>query len=254
MKQIHLLQCTPLLWLLLSFIVSCECQSVKPASMMCPAVHAPVNGYTKGNCLSSTTGDTCVLFCNSGFKLLAPGKKVQKDGSLELKCRNDGFWDEHRSRDALIATCSGPSECKKDVSKMKDGFSKGACSPGYAGQVCEYQCRPGYKLDGPSGLVCLPNGKWNKDPPRCVIDEYNVGVKCSPLIYKKDGGVFLGSCSPGRLKQQCRLVCAKGYEIVSTQSTPPQVVTDEWATLFTCMSNGYWDKAAHAFECRPLHN
>lgn len=243
--------CCVYLCILLLTMNSIECQT---ASMICPAINAPVNGYTKGNCHSPTTSDTCVLFCNSGFKLLASGKKIQKDGSLELKCRNDGFWDEHRSRDPLIATCAGPSECKQDVSKLKDGFSRGSCSPGYSGQVCEYQCRPGYKLQGPSGLVCLPNGKWNKNPPKCILDEYNVGVKCSNLIYNKNGGVFLGSCSPGRLQQSCRLVCAQGYQIVSTATSPPQVITDDSVTLFTCMSNGYWDKAAHSFECHPINN
>ena len=234
----------------------CSSQAADSSSstvMLCPPVSAPANGYLKGKCHRPATGDTCTLFCNGGYKLVPSGwgKKLQKDGSLDLKCLEDGSWDQHKNQqDPQVATCHGPSECRSDVSKIKDGFSRGPCATGYAGQVCSYSCRPGYKLQGPSGIVCLPSGKWNKDPPTCVVDEYGVGIKCSNLIYSQNGGVFLGSCSPGRLKQQCRLVCAHGHQVVSTQTGTPQVVLEPERTIFTCTSSGYWDKPAHGLECQ----
>lgn len=233
------------------FINKCTSQNSPAAVMLCPPITAPNNGYLKGNCLRPSTGDFCSLFCNQGYKLIPTGwgKKLQKDGSLELKCLPDGSWDLNKnSQDNIMATCHGPSECRKDVSKIKDGFSKGPCVTGYSGQVCSFTCRPGYKLNGPSGIVCLPSGKWNKDPPNCIMDEYNVGIKCSNLIYPKNGGVFLGSCVPGRLNQQCRLECANGYEYYSTLTNTNSVNIND--RIFTCKSNGQWDKPPHIIECK----
>ena len=123
----------------------CSTQS-SAATMLCTPISAPANGYLKGNCIRPSSGDFCTIFCNAGYKLIPNGwgKKLQKDGSLDLQCLPDGTWDQHKNQhDSSIATCYGPSECSKDVSKIKDGFSRGSCSPGYSGQVCSYTCRPG---------------------------------------------------------------------------------------------------------------
>lgn len=38
----------------------------------------------------------------------------------------------------------------------------------YYGSAVLYECKPRYKLDGHDRRLCLENGTWNSDPPKCL--------------------------------------------------------------------------------------
>lgn len=42
----------------------------------------------------------------------------------------------------------------------------------YYGSAVLYECKPGYRLDGHDRRLCLENGTWNSDPPKCLGKDY----------------------------------------------------------------------------------
>ena len=190
----------------------------------CPDVSRPKNGNMKGSCKYSKSGDVCSFFCLEGYLLR---------GKSSITCQANGYWD------SSTPSCDGPVKCS-DIRVPDSGSTSGFCSPGYAGQVCSFQCRSGYSLEGPSGIVCLPpvhgyTGQWNKSPPKCIKTDK---ATCPDLIYKNfDGGVFLGTCAPGRQGSTCELKCADG-------------LTLEGSPSYVCQSNGQWSPNPVSSSCR----
>lgn len=185
----------------------------------CQDMIRPVNGNMKGNCKDAKIGDSCSFSCLEGYRLR---------GSKSITCLSSGSWDDYTPR------CDGPIKCK-DIYAPRSGSTSGFCSPGYAGLVCSFQCRPGFKLEGPSGIVCLPeSGSWNKNPPKCIETQRSL---CPDLIYRHaDGGVFMGICSPGREGSSCSLKCAEGYVI-------------EGHETYRCNWDGKWYPTPVASSC-----
>lgn len=150
--------------------------------------------------------------------------------------RSGDTWSTDHVWDNSVPTCDAifcPS-----VSPPKNGGSTGACDPGLGTRICSFYCHQGYQLSGPSGIVCLPGGNWNKDPPTCVKDT-NRDISCPNLIYRwRNGGVFLGACAPGKPGQKCTLDCAEKYRISGDRDG-----------VFTCQDNGMWDKPLGTTQC-----
>ena len=185
----------------------------------CPDIFRPVNGHMKGNCKGAMIGDVCSFYCVEGYKVR---------GESSITCRSTGSWDYS------TPTCEGPVKCR-DIWAPSSGSTSGFCSPGYAGLVCSFQCRPGFTLEGPSGIVCLPDGYWNKSPPYCVDTRK---AMCPPLSYgHANGGVFMGTCSPGKQGSTCTLKCAEGFIL-------------EGFETYECGPDGKWWPYPVASNCR----
>ena len=39
------------------------------------------------------------------------------------------------------------------------------------GSVAEFHCDENFRLNGVESLICLPNGDWSRDPPKCESTE-----------------------------------------------------------------------------------
>lgn len=72
------------------------------------------------------------------------------------------------------------------------------------GSVVEYYCDEGYKLIGPIQRLCVGNGQWEGDEPKCVL------ARC-PLPQSLANGDIVASDTTYR--SIARYTCHRGYEL-----------------------------------------
>ena len=70
------------------------------------------------------------------------------------------------------------------------------------GTTCDFQCEPGYSLQGSSSITCQPDGVWNMPPPTCVVQQ------CDDLRIDHLGVVQ--PCRP-QFNRSCTFICEDGY-------------------------------------------
>ena len=235
--------------LLLSFIV------ISQIDCLCPSLRHPLNGQGRGHCSNAKNYDRCQFICNTGYALKGDLKTspnlflsiIVRIGRDELTCQANDHWDGPLPTCEMI-TCQGLRE-------PTDGTMAGACSPGkitrlervfninytctgYAGRICRFICNYGSVMSGPSSLVCQDDGQWSKSSPTCMRV---TRVTCPDLVYRRDGGVFTGRCSPGEPDKTCTLNCATGYKVIGEPA-------------ITCGNNGEWSFRAAAPCCEKSYN
>ncbi|VDK57641.1 unnamed protein product [Anisakis simplex] len=86
----------------------------------------------------------------------------------------------------------------KNVSNLRVFF---ASRHHYIGTTAQFSCANGYRVDGAQSAMCLSNGKWSHDPPKCQA------LQCPPIVLRdqallatvtsyKHGGMAHFSCLP----------------------------------------------------------
>ncbi|XP_076365523.1 clotting factor C-like isoform X2 [Tachypleus tridentatus] len=132
---------------------SCEpCKDITPEDV-CPKYKQCLEcKHDLEKCIScppNRYGDWCngVCDCKNG------GTCNQMTG--ECLCR-DRFEGSHCE---IIKGCLLPQSIPGVIENRK---------PTVNPQTISYSCLPGFKLQGPSRITCLPNGQWTNSPPRCI--------------------------------------------------------------------------------------
>ncbi|KAK2150293.1 hypothetical protein LSH36_413g01017 [Paralvinella palmiformis] len=152
---------------------SCKKIQCKPLT---PIRHGKMHGndFFYGSIVSYT--------CNEGYAL---------NGSATLICTENGSWNDTKPN-CVINACPVPEPVQHgSVTLGEQGVNTTAV----------YRCDSGFVLKGSFMRRCLPNGTWDRDPPRCEL------IRCmapEPVQYGTIEGdeFFFGmyanfSCNPG---------------------------------------------------------
>ncbi|GFX48363.1 sushi, von Willebrand factor type A, EGF and pentraxin domain-containing protein 1 [Trichonephila clavipes] len=131
----------------------------------CPALSPPRHGSMTCSTPDNVFETECQFTCDHGYTLV---------GSKKRTCLAISLWDGLQalcrpvSCSALKPIPNGiitPSKCTKGKSSYND--------------ECFYECKQGFKLDGPSVRRCIDSGEWSdsEQPITCVDIEPPV-IKC----------------------------------------------------------------------------
>ncbi|GFT56630.1 CUB and sushi domain-containing protein 3 [Nephila pilipes] len=203
-----------------------QCQDIT-----CPAVSPPDNGYVDGQCNPGIAGQTCVIFCDSGYAI--------EEGSSQLTCLTSGLWSSY------TPFCRRTSECSK-LQKPWNGQIMGVCDR-YVGAECQFECRSPFRLVGSQVRICRSDGTWSGRTSACELGtgcNNNCGTGCNnncggncgqcqdttcPALFPPDNAYVDGQCNPGIAGQTCIIFCESGYAIEGGPSR------------LTCLASGQWN-------------
>ncbi|XP_075416413.1 sushi, von Willebrand factor type A, EGF and pentraxin domain-containing protein 1 isoform X2 [Tenrec ecaudatus] len=162
----------------------------------CASPAQVVNGVMEG--VDYGFGKEVVFHCQEGYML---------QGASKLTCQANGDWD------AEVPLCA-PINCGPAEDLAHDFPNGFAFSHG--GHI-QYQCFPGYKLQGNPSRRCLANGSWSGSIPSCLP------CRCSaPLI--QNGAVNGTEFGCGKA---ARVHCFKGFKLSGLSE-------------ISCVANGQW--------------
>ncbi|XP_078343207.1 uncharacterized protein LOC144628957 isoform X2 [Oculina patagonica] len=116
---------------------------------------SPSNGQISSPCSSHSqvdSGTSCSVTCNNGFKI---------DGPSSSTCGSDGEWNPRTTANCRVRKCQALSA--PDNGQITPDICK---SQPMHGQVCSYECSPGYTRTGPSSNTC-DNGYWTQGGFHC---------------------------------------------------------------------------------------
>ncbi|XP_042676086.1 E-selectin isoform X1 [Centrocercus urophasianus] len=178
-------------------------------AVTCPALEMPAHGSL--NCSHPSGelpwGTTCEFTCEEGFALTGPST---------LQCGSSGAWDKQQPSCAAV-------RCEA-VTWPEEGSVSCASADLTYGSHCDFHCREGYVLEGPSSIKCMAQGQWSEPFPKCKA------VTCPALEMPAHGSL---NCShpSGELPwgTTCEFTCEEGFAL-----TGPSTLQ--------CGSSGAWDK------------
>ncbi|XP_007436674.1 E-selectin [Python bivittatus] len=170
---------------------------------------------------------SCDIECKEGYK---------PTGMESITCTYSGKWS------------APPPSCKvvecHVLQKPAHGFySCSNSSENYTwNSSCNFFCKEGFFLKGPSMLQCGASGEWDGQEPTCEV------VKCKALP-QSEGSIVNCSHNDTELKYTsiCDFACEKGYILRGS----PQI---------QCSSDGHWTQpipvceAVHCSELQPPAN
>jgi hypothetical protein len=164
------------------------CQKV-----VCPTPKPPEHGRVIAGA-DLDYGSRVEYQCMEGYKLI---------GDKHRRCGENGSWDQIRAGApyqslpyCVPMNCSEPEIPVNGFINTRDGHSFQS--------VTTYRCNEGYRLDGPTAIACLANGKWNDTSPRCRIVTCGQPVAVDNADVDVNGTTF-GSTAVYR--------CRTGYEM-----------------------------------------
>ncbi|XP_023603734.1 complement factor H-like [Myotis lucifugus] len=153
-------------------------------------------------------GARVVYTCNEGYKMI---------GDTDFReCDADGWTNDIPLCD--VVKCL-PVEEPQNGKLISSAYEQ---NQEYTyGQVVRFECKAGFKLDGPAEIHCSGNGLWSGDKPSCVA------ISCS--LPKIPNGEPTSPKASYRENERLQYRCLPGYsysgraETVCTQSgwTPP---------------------------------
>uniref|UniRef100_A0A669CCS6 Sushi domain-containing protein n=1 Tax=Oreochromis niloticus TaxID=8128 RepID=A0A669CCS6_ORENI len=121
-------------------------------------------------------GDKAVLICNPGYMSLGGG---------ELTCGSQGWMGR-------LPVCEGWLSCLNTIeygsfSPNKDIYEYN--------EVTQYTCKKDYTLVGSRQLICLEDGTFKPEPPRCISKCFeSFSITCSLF---PDGTTVTFACNTG---------------------------------------------------------
>ncbi|RWS29830.1 hypothetical protein B4U80_12691 [Leptotrombidium deliense] len=178
-------------------------------TQMCSSLSKPVNGIISGNC-SGHFQDSCTFICEAGFFL---------NGTKTITCQTNRQWS------AEIPNCI--SSCHS-LNPPTNGYLSGKCVHAKDGDVCEFSCSQGYKLNGHKLLKCVSQ-HWDSEIPICER------VIC-PHFNTIANGRLIGNCALTVINSVCSVFCNTGYVLTGAQD-------------LVCTANGW---SSNLPECRPI--
>lgn len=159
-----------------------------------PRSHFTANGEMKYE-------TTIEFFCEEGYRL---------EGESIRTCRADGSWSGS-SHVCQQIVCPYPNPNQHVIVR----------GSAYAyGNVLQYSCNEGFRLDGPESRTCTADGTWSGDEPLCTRDEC---IRTRPLLHGSISG--FGS-RPG---DQVFFQCDEGYELVGLPFKFCMQLSLEWS-------------------------
>ncbi|XP_074641309.1 sushi, von Willebrand factor type A, EGF and pentraxin domain-containing protein 1-like [Tubulanus polymorphus] len=122
----------------------------------CSVLEAPRHGRVVCTSSNREFQSSCQFSCHNGYVLF---------GSRKRTCLAIAMWD------GILARCRAV-RCRK-LLPLENGhtFPK-SCIRGYSSfdQTCQFSCKPGYTLEGPSNRKCSSTGHWstNGKETKCI--------------------------------------------------------------------------------------
>uniref|UniRef100_A0A669PLT2 E-selectin n=1 Tax=Phasianus colchicus TaxID=9054 RepID=A0A669PLT2_PHACC len=162
-------------------------------AVTCPLLQMPTHGSVNCSHLPEelTWGTTCEFTCEEGFALTGPSV---------LQCGSSGAWDKEQPSCAAV-------KCE-DVNWPEEGTVSCASADLTYGSQCDFHCREGYVLEGPSSIKCMAQGQWSEPFPKCKV------VQCEPLKSPEKGSM---DCIHGAgnftYNTACHFSCLEGWNL-----------------------------------------
>ncbi|XP_067018332.1 uncharacterized protein [Acropora muricata] len=173
----------------------------------------PSNGQISLPCSDNSqvhSGTHCTVTCDNGYKI---------DGHSSSVCGNDGEWNPRISPNCRVHECQALNapdngEISPDICRTKP----------LHGQVCSYECNPGYTRIGPSSNRCN-NGFWTQGGFYCQDSQApSFGETCpSAQSVFADEGKTLATVTWGPVKASDN---DEASITVSPQVTSPDVFSE----------------------------
>uniref|UniRef100_A0A182FK45 Sushi, von Willebrand factor type A, EGF and pentraxin domain-containing protein 1 n=1 Tax=Anopheles albimanus TaxID=7167 RepID=A0A182FK45_ANOAL len=139
--------------------------------------------------------------CERGYKIV---------GEALITCEENGHWSGEIPECVYV-------DCETPVG-IANGKVTLATNATYYGAAALYECEGNYKLDGVSRRLCLEDGTWSHEPPRCAE------ITCTELNVTESVLVSYGT---RRVGVQAEFSCAKGRYMVGNGTR-------------TCLPTGQW--------------
>ncbi|XP_078686179.1 uncharacterized protein LOC144918925 isoform X3 [Branchiostoma floridae x Branchiostoma belcheri] len=175
----------------------------------CATLMPPVNGAL------SPDGpyvylDVVTFTCDPGYTL---------NGAPSVTCLSDQTWSD------VVPTCE-PNFCP-DVMPPVNG-DRSPAGPYLYPNVITFSCDPGYELNGPSSVMCEPDGTWSAAIPTCER------VQCPYRMAPENGAQ--SSEGPYYYGDVVTYTCDEGYELAPGGASSVTCQADEtWsADVPTC--------------------
>ncbi|XP_058471812.1 sushi domain-containing protein 4-like isoform X1 [Solea solea] len=168
-------------------------------SDVCQPPYEPENGgYTchPSPCSRLSHGTIIQYYCDEGYIL---------KGDYKFHTCQFGKWDNLMPVSCLVEQgCIRPSMVQHSSTNLTE--TNRNLFP--VGTVLQYDCDPGYLLDGPSILTCGAQGHWSSEPPRCIRSDV-----CRPPFEPENGGY---TCHPSPCQRLSHGIvieyfCEEGY-------------------------------------------
>ncbi|RXG68519.1 Sushi, von Willebrand factor type A, EGF and pentraxin domain-containing protein 1 [Armadillidium vulgare] len=153
--------------------------------------------YYEGNL---NVGSIVEYGCNECYKLV---------GNAVRECQLDETWTLEEPRCDLIMCSSPPSS-------LQNGKVIGTSNS--CGSLVEFECNPGYKMNGQRKASCMEDGEWTHPVPECE----KVSCDSPPKLLN---GKILGNSF--KFSDQIIYECNEGYNINGNN-------------MLTCDENGNW--------------
>uniref|UniRef100_A0A1A9UCN5 Uncharacterized protein n=1 Tax=Glossina austeni TaxID=7395 RepID=A0A1A9UCN5_GLOAU len=166
-----------------------KCQEV-----YCGPVPQIDNGFSIGS--SNVTYRGVAMYqCYAGFAF-SSGSPIEK-----ISCLPDGRWE--RKPTCMASQCAPlPDVPHANITLLNGGGRS-------YGTIVKYECDPGYERTGHPVLICMSNGTWSGEVPRCVRK------RCFefPQI---DNGFVVDAARPYYYGDDARVQCFKGYKLIGS--------------------------------------
>ncbi|XP_055681349.1 sushi, von Willebrand factor type A, EGF and pentraxin domain-containing protein 1 isoform X2 [Lutzomyia longipalpis] len=163
-----------------------KCQEV-----YCGPVPQIDNGFSIGS--SNVTYRGIAMYqCYAGFAFPS-GSPLEK-----ISCLADGRWE--RQPACLASQCSAlPEVANANVTLLNGGGRS-------YGTIVKFECAPGYERTGAPVLICMSNGTWSNDVPKCTRKRcYSYPDVKNGFIVDMTRQYFYGD--------EARIQCYKGYKL-----------------------------------------
>ncbi|XP_066271288.1 complement receptor type 1-like [Branchiostoma lanceolatum] len=172
--------------------------------VQCPRLAAPTNGARTPSTEARNCQDVVTFTCNTGYEL---------DGASSVTCQANQQWS------APIPTCR-PVQCPELTAPPFGSLSPvGATS--YQ-DVVNFNCNPGYTLNGATSATCQANRAWSNAVPTCTP------VQCPMVVAPANGA-------------RTPPTGARNYQNVVTFTCDPGYVLNGAASV-TCQANQQWSR------------
>lgn len=131
----------------------------------CPPLNPPRHGTMSCTASDYVFETECHFSCDAGYSLV---------GSKKRTCLSISLWD------GLPALCR-PVSCSALKPLPNGDILPGKCMRGKStyGEICNYTCKDGFQLSGPSQRMCVGFGTWSEEESLTTcIDIEPPGIKC----------------------------------------------------------------------------
>ncbi|XP_055387901.1 uncharacterized protein LOC129616312 isoform X2 [Condylostylus longicornis] len=166
-----------------------KCQEV-----YCGPVPQIDNGFSIGS-TNVTYRGVAMYQCYAGFAFPS-SSPIEK-----ISCQPDGRWE--RKPSCLASQCPPLPEVSHANITLLNGLGRSY------GTIVEFDCNPGFERIGYPVLICMSNGTWSGDVPKCVRK------RCFkyPEI---DNGFIVDSARQYFFGDEARVQCYKGYKLTGS--------------------------------------